>query len=259
VDLALIASASAACLFVGILLFAEVGRRLGTARLTHDPEGLTRGASAAEAAVFGLLGLLIAFTFSGAASRFEDRRHLITSEANAIGTAYLRIDLLPADTQPEMKELFRRYVNIRSATYRNVADEAATDAKLAEGVALQGHIWAKALTACRRPEASAQATMLLVPALNDMIDITTTRVTANRNHPPLVVFLLLGGMSLVGALLIGYGTSPNKNRSWFHPVVFAAILSLAVYVIVDLEFPRLGLIRVDAADQVLLELQKSMQ
>jgi hypothetical protein len=74
---------------------------------------------------------------------------------------------------------------------------------------------------------------------------------ATRNHPPLVVFLLLAGLGLVGALLVGYGTSPNK--------VFAAILSLTVYVIADLEFPRLGLIRVDAADQVLLDLRKSMQ
>jgi len=255
----LIALAAAAGVFFGTLLFAEVGRRIGIARLTRDPEGLSKGASAAEAAVFGLLGLLIAFTFSGAASRFEDRRHLITTEANAIGTAYLRIDLLPADAQPEMKELFRRYVDVRSATYRDLADQTATEAKLGEGAALQGNIWAKALVACRRPEAVAQAAMLLLPALNEMIDITTTRVMATRNHPPLVVFLLLGGLSFVGALLVGYGTSPNKDRSWFHTVVFAAILSLTVYVIVDLEFPRLGLIRVDAADQVLLELRKSMQ
>jgi len=95
--------------------------------------------------------------------------------------------------------------------------------------------------------------------LNEMIDITTTRVMATRNHPPLAVFLLLGGLSLVGALLVGYGTSPNKDRGWFHTLVFAAILSLTVYVIADLEFPRLGLIRVDGADQVLLDLRESMQ
>ena len=258
-DLALIASVSAACLFFGILLFAEIGRRIGIARLTRDPDGLTKGASAAEAAVFGLLGLLIAFTFSGAASRFEDRRHLITTEANAIGTAYLRVDLLPADTQAEMKDLFRRYVDVRSATYQDVADETATNTKLSEGAALQGTIWTKALTACRQPDAPTQAAMLVLPALNEMIDITTTRLMATRNHPPLAVFLLLGGLSLVGALLVGYGTSPNKDRSWFHTLVFAAILSLTVYVIADLEFPRLGLIRVDAADQVLRDLRQSMQ
>jgi hypothetical protein len=258
VNLALIALLSAACLFLAMLIFAEVGRRIGIARLALDPEGLTKGSGAAEAAVFGLLGLLIAFTFSGAASRFEDRRNLINSEANAIGTAYLRIDLVPADTQPELRTLFRRYLDVRTATYRDVADLTTTKAKLAEGVALQGNIWAKAWAACRRPEAPPQAAMLLLPALNEMIDITTTRETATRNHPPFAVFLLLCAVSLIGALLVGYATSPNKERGWFHTVVFAAVLALTVYVIVDLEFPRLGLIRIDTDDQVLYELRKSM-
>jgi hypothetical protein len=259
VDLAWIASLSAASLFFGMLFSSEVGRRIGKARVKRDPEGFAKGAGAAEAAVFGLLGLIIAFTFSGAASRFEARRHLITAEANAIGTAYLRIDLLPGDAQPEMKELFRRYTDARSATYLNAGDLTATQRKLAEAAALQTEIWTKALTACRRQEAAAQAAMLLLPALNEMIDITTTRAMATKNHPPLVVFLLLGSLSLVGALLVGYDTSPNKKRSWLHTVVFAAMMSLAVYVIADLEFPRLGLIRVDAADQVLIELRRSMR
>jgi hypothetical protein len=259
VDLTLIASLSAVCLFFGMLIFAEAGRRIGIARLARDAEGLTKGAGAAEAAVFGLLGLLIAFTFSGAASRFEDRRHLIATEANAIGTAYLRIDLLPGEARPQMRELFRRYLDARLATYLDVADQTATKAKLAEGAALQADIWASALASCRKPEAPVQAAMLLLPALNEMIDITTTREMATVNHPPLPVFLLLCGVSLIGALLVGYGTSPNKDRSWFHTAVFAAILSLTVYVIVDLEFPRLGLIRVDAADQVLVELRKTMK
>ena len=92
-----------------------------------------------------------------------------------------------------------------------------------------------------------------------MIDITATREMATQNHPPLVVFLLLGGLSLVCALLVGYDTAKNAARSWLHTISFAAIVSLTVYVIVDLEFPRLGLIRVDAADQALLELRESMQ
>lgn len=258
-DFKLVTLSSVAGLFFGMLLFAEIGRRIGQGRLRRDPDGLAKGAAAAEAAVFGLLALLIALTFSGAASRFEDRRHLITSEANAIGTAYLRLDLLPADAQPELKALFRRYVDVRVATYQDIENEAATKVKLDEGTALQGQIWAKSVAACRRPDAPTQAAMLLVPALNEMIDITTTRFMATRNHPPLVIFLLLGGLSLVGAMLVGYGISPNKQRTWFHTLVFSVFLALTVYVIVDLEFPRLGLIRIDAHDEVLTELRKSMQ
>jgi hypothetical protein len=101
--------------------------------------------------------------------------------------------------------------------------------------------------------------MLLLPALNQMIDITTTRVVATQNHPPLVIYLLLATLSLIGSLLAGYSMSGNKDRNWLHMVAFVVVLSLAVYVIIDLEFPRLGLIRVDAADQILIELRKSMQ
>ena len=255
----LIAAVSAACLFAGMLLLSEVGRRMAAARRARDPEGLAKGGGAAEAGVFGLLGLLIAFTFSGAAARFEDRRYLISDEANAIGTAYLRVDLLPGDTQPAIRDLFRKYADTRATVYRNAADPQATMRALSDGAALQGQIWAQSRSACQRTDAQPQASMLLMPALNEMIDITTTRETATRTHPPAAVFVLLGALCLVGALLVGYGTSPDNRRTWFHPMIFAAALSATVYVIIDVEFPRLGLIRVDAADQVILDVRQSMQ
>jgi hypothetical protein len=246
-------------LFVGMLAFSEIGRRIGLARRRRDPEGADKGIASAEAAVFGLLGLLIAFTFSGAASRFEDRRHLITTEANAIGTAWLRLDLLPADAQPDLRTLFRTYVDTRASTYRNVRDEAAARIKLDQAAALQAEIWNKALTAIRLPEAPAHAAMLVVPALNEMFDITTTRMMATRNHPPLIIFALLAALSLIGATLVGFDMSASKDRPWLHTMVFAGIMALAVYVIMELEFPRYGLIRVDVADEVLVELRNSMR
>lgn len=258
-NMALSASLATAGLFLAMLCASEVGRRIGRARLARDPDGLAKGAGAAEGAVFALLGLYVAFTFAGAASRFENRRHLIADEANAIGTAYLRIDLLPADAQPEVRALFRGYLDARLATYQDVADVTATRATLAASEALHGSIWTKALIASQRPGAAPQAALLLLPALNALIDITATREMATLNHPPSIVFLLLVALCLVGALLVGYSIAPNKDRNWFHTIVFAAVLSLTVYVIVDVEFPRLGLIRVDAADQALIKLRQSMQ
>ena len=81
---------------------------------------------------------------------------------------------------------------------------------------------------------------------------------ATQNHPPAVVFLLLLALRVIGSLLIGYEMAANRARSWLHHVAFATIMALAMYVIVDLEFPRLGLIRVNSADLVLKELQQSM-
>jgi len=260
---------SVVLVFLGMLVCGELGRRIGLGHRARDPRRkLAEGAGAAEAAVFALLGLLIAFTFSGAASRFEDRRHLVTDEANAIGTAYLRLDLLPAEAQPELRRLFRRYTDVRASTYRKQdqtvfarflagENQGVVAERLAQAAILQHAIWQRAITALDRPDTPARATVVLVPALNEMIDITTTRVMATRNHPPLIVFLLLVGFGLVGSVLVGYTTSINARRDWFHSILFAAILSLTMYVIVDLEYPRLGLIQVDS-DQVLVELAQTM-
>ncbi len=245
----------AAGLFAGMLLFLEAGRRLGRKHRERDPAGVTPGA--VDGAVFALLGLLVAFTFSGAASRFDARRHLVTEEANAIGTAYLRVDLLPESAQPPLRDLFRRYLDSRLESYRKLPNIEAAMMEWESSVGLQAQIWTNAVAASRE-SGSPQATMLLLPALNAMIDISTTRLMSTRIHPPSVVFVMLGTLSLLAALLAGYGMASSRSRSWIHMVAFAAVIAVTVFVILDLEYPRLGFIRVDAADQVLSDLRRSM-
>ena len=101
--------------------------------------------------------------------------------------------------------------------------------------------------------------MLLLPALNAMMDITTSRTMAALTHPPTIVFVMLFGLALVNSLLAGHGMAVGQVRSWIHILAFAATMAVAVYVILDVEFPRLGLIRVDAFDQALVELRASMK
>jgi hypothetical protein len=245
----------AAGLFAAMLAFQELGRQLGVRRALHDPEGARAGAGVVDGAIFALLGLLIAFTFSGAASRFDERRKLIVEEANAIGTAYLRIDLLPATVQGEMRDRFRRYLDARLAAYRAVPDMDKVNAELARATALQQDIWSKAVATT----AGTPAAVIVLPALNQMIDITTTRTMAARAHPPAIIFVMLCGLALLGALLAGNATASAKRRDWIHMATFAIALAGAVYVILDLEFPRLGFIRVDAFDAVLVELRESMK
>jgi hypothetical protein len=117
-------------LFGGILILLEAGRRIGARRIARDSEGARAGTGAVEGAVFGLMGLLIAFTFSGAATRFDTRRQLVTEEANNIGTAWLRLDLLPKGAQPALREAFRRYVDSRLEVYRKLPDLEAAEAAL---------------------------------------------------------------------------------------------------------------------------------
>jgi hypothetical protein len=101
--------------------------------------------------------------------------------------------------------------------------------------------------------------MLLLPALNEMIDITTTRAMAMQQHPPMVVYVMLGVLMLAGALLAGYGAAEARVRSWAHSLGFAALFAITFYVTLDIEYPRLGLIRVAAADEVLVALRASMK
>jgi hypothetical protein len=246
----------AAGLFIGMILLLEAGRRIGV-RMMRQPDRAPTGIGAIEGAVFGLLGLLIAFTFSGAASRFDERRHLIVEEANNIGTAWLRLDLLPNEAQPRMRQLFRNYLTSRLESYQKVPDMEAVKKGLAQSAEYQTQIWNASVDGCKQTESTA-CSMLLLPALNQMIDITTTRTMITQFHPPTIIFIMLGVLVLASSMLAGYGMSSGK-RSWLHIIGFVLILSFAVYVILDIEYPRIGLIRVTETDQALKDLLESMK
>ena len=244
-------------LFVGMILLLELGRLLGRRRQGKDEEGARAGLGAVEGAVFALMGLLVAFSFSGAASRFDTRRQLIVEEANAISTAWLRIDLLPSAAQPELRDLFRRYLDARLAVYQKLPDVAAARAELGKANALQDEIWKRSVA--DSPQANPPLVAQVFPALNQMFDIATTRTIAAQMHPPTITFVMLGVLALMCSLLAGHAMAGGRSRSWIHVIGFALIMAITVYVILDLEFPRFGLIRIDATDRVLYELRNSMK
>lgn len=247
----------AVALMAAMLLALAFGRRYGAAWRAERPGRELPGLATVQGAIFALLGLLIAFTFSGAASRFDSRRDLVTVEANAIGTAYLRLDLLPAGAQPALRDAFRRYVDLRIELYRSVTQPERIRALLAETTTLQGTIWQLAQNAAGATGDTA-ARVLLTPSLNEMFDIVTTRTRASHNHPPVVIFAMLGVLAMLGAMLAGFELSASDDPPRMVPWVFAITLAMTFYVILDLEYPRLGLIRVDAADQVMVEVRQSM-
>src|SRR5213078_1149181 len=155
-------------LLIGMLLLLELGRRFGVRRRPKESEGERGGLGTIEGAVFALFGLLMAFTFSGAASRFNEKRMLIAEEVNTIETAYLRVQLLSPVAQTELRELFRRYVDSRVATYRKLPDMEAAEMEMARYKELQHEIWTKSLAASRLPDSHPDAGKLLLPALNNM-------------------------------------------------------------------------------------------
>jgi hypothetical protein len=245
---------------IGLLILAmEAGRRIGVHRKSKDPNASDAGLSTIDGAVYGLLALLISFTFAGAASRFDTRRQLVVQETNAIGTAYLRVKLLPENLQPAVEQDFRDYVDARLDYYRKIGeiDRAGANAADAHVHQLQDKIWNESAEACKA-QGSPAATSLVLSSLNDMIDITTTRAAAMEMHPPEAIFLSLGILAIAGAVLAGYGTASSKRRSYLHIIMFAGIMGMAIYTILDLEFPRVGLIRVDSIDHVLMDERNTM-
>jgi hypothetical protein len=182
---------------------------------------------------------------------------MIVEEANGIGTAWLRLDLLPAAAQPALREKFRHYLDARMAAFRKLPELAAAKSELARAAALQNEIWTQAVAACR-DSGSQASTMLLLPALNQMFDVATSRTSGTQMHPPAIIYAMLGLLLLAATLLAGVGLGVGKVRNWFHGLAFVLVMTLTVYVIVDFEFPRMGIIRIRGVEQVLVDLRQSM-
>ena len=243
--------------FVAILVCVETGSRMGSRYGANETERARAVFNTIETAILALLGLMIAFTFAGAASRFDARRTLTVDEANAIGTAYLRLDLLPPAAQPALRDKFRLYTTTRIGVYKVLPDIEASNAHAARAVALQGEIWKDAVAALKE---TPGASILVLPALNAMIDITTTRAIMLRTHIPPIVLATLIVLTLACSFLIG--SERPRERSFgmrLHTLVFALVVTLTMYVIFDLDHPRVGLIRLDYTDKALLEVLAGMK
>lgn len=245
-------------LFAGILASLEAGYRIGCNKSNKTPEHAFEGNGAMEAAIFSLLGLLLAFSFSGATARFDARRQLIVQEANTIGTAYQRLDLLPAADQPALRQLFREYLDARLQGFQKILDRPAADQEFTRAAQIEQQIWSQAIAA-GRTDPSQNVARLLLPSLNQMTDVASQRAVALETYMPELIFWLLVCVTLMSGVLAGYAMARRARRSWLHMVLFSAIISVTISVMFDFNYPRYGLIRVDAADNVLLQLRETMR
>ena len=133
----------------------------------------------------------------------------------------------------------------------------AVNAELARSAKLQSEICSLAVSASRNAEMPSTPAVLL-PALNALIDMTATRAEAARLHPPLVIFVMLGALTLACSLFAGFDMAARKRLHLLHSAGFALVLALTMYIIMDLEYPRLGLIQMTDSDQALVDLRKTM-
>jgi hypothetical protein len=261
----LFSTAVAAAFFVGSLILLHWGRHLGLRHLKKEGTSSMAGLSTVEGAVFGLMGLLLAFTVSGALQRFDDRRQLIIQEANAVSTAYDRLRMLEGEAARSLQTKLKDYLRARIELYRMPHDFALwqgeelfsrdQQTKLLE---LKADLRDTAVAAC--PRASFQpACSLVLTALSNVFEVAQLRAGAAEKHPPQIIYVMLFGLGLGCSLLAGFGMAAADSRSLIHMVTFASALAIALFIVTDMEYPRLGLIRIDAFDHFLADAYEQMR
>jgi hypothetical protein len=244
-------------LFAGIVGCQRLGHRIARQRRDRGGAGFGEGTNAITGSLFALLGLLIAFTIAGGEDRLEVRRRLIVEEANALETAYLRLDLLPAAAQPKLRDDFRSYADARIAFYAHFLDFDHARSQHRRAGELQRTLWKDAVAAATATP-DMRASLLVLPAINAMLDVTTARDAALRTHVPIGAFILLVALAFACAFFAGAEMSPSERPSTVHVFMFAATLALTTFVIVNIELPRLGFARLGPLDALLAQARQRM-
>jgi len=237
---------------LAITLANECGYRLGRlrgGRSDRESESPVGGMVGAE---LGLLAFLLAFTFGIAASRFDTRRQILLDEANAIGTAYLRAEMLPDPHRAEVRRLLREYTDVRIAAVQG----ASVDEAIRHSEQLHGRLWAEAVAAAGADPRSIPIG-LFVQALNEVIDLHTKRLTASlRSRIPTPVWLVLFCVAILAFLAMGYQAGLIRTSRSPGIVVVALTFATVIWLVMDLDRPSQGWLRV--SQQAMIDLRSTM-
>jgi hypothetical protein len=234
-----------------VLLSVEGGYRVGRLRASRAHE-METPVGEMVASTLGLLAFILGFTFGLAASRFDAKRQLLVDEANAVGTTYLRAEMLP-ERRDEIRALLREYVDVRI--------DAITPDKLAEGIRrsedIQNRLWALAVTvALKKPDSIIVG--LFVQSLNEVIDLHTKRLTAAvHNRIPFAIWAALYGISVFSFAAMGYHSGLTGTSRSLVIIAVAFTFSVVIVLIADLDRSQEGVLKV--SPQALIDLRRSMK
>jgi hypothetical protein len=243
-------------LFFALLTANEAGFRSGI-RGRHGETELSRSAATAlKGSIFGLVALLLGFSFSATTARYDLRQRLVLDQANAVGTCHLRAGLLEESSGDRIRASLRRYIRAH-LDYVAVGSDRAAAARAAQEIdRILPDLWA-AVEEANRKSPDAVRNSLIIPAANEVIDLSSTRNWASRNHLPTPVLVLLLASVLVSGLLLGHSSGQSGRRHVGLWLATNLILALVMYVVLDFDRPRRGLIRVDQTP--LVELESAIQ
>jgi hypothetical protein len=239
-------------LLAGAFLASEVGFRLGRFAGPRG-EAFDKQLGMISGATFALVAFLIGFGFAGAGTRYVDRLDLVVKEANALGTAWLRADALPQPMRSELKEALRQY----TANRLEILDSRGSPAGLALLAKVGSHhdrLWDIAL---KGTAGNAPLMLVVLPSLNEVIDLHTTHLSAARRHIPTAIMVTL---LIATALALGLASFGNGQAGHRFPILnfmYGFALAAALWMTLDLDHPRRGTIQISI--QPLVETLASMK
>jgi hypothetical protein len=233
----------AAGLLALLLVALEGGFRAGCRAVREGDTAASGQVGAVQGAVLGLLGLLLAFSFAAAGARFLERQDLIVAEANAIGTSFLRADLLDEPERSQLRAALERYTQHRLELSARLA-RGLQPSDLAEIGRLHAGIWSAAVAGVR---ARPAAMVSVLPPVNEVIDLHSIRLAAGRKHLPSLVLGMLIASSALAVAVIGYGCGLAGRRRAPMTVSLALLIGAGLWITIDLDHPRGGLMRLSDA------------
>lgn len=246
----------AGALLVSLLVAIEFGTRIGMRQQATASDAAKAHVNAMQSAILGILALLIGFTFSLALQRYDARSEAVVAEANAIGTAYLRAQLLPDEVRGATLGALRAYADLRLAMSRISLDKRQQrDAMMARVTAAQGNLWVLARRAAAI-DATPTRTGLYLQALNDVIDRFSERNAGLDRHVPEAVLWLLYLTFLIVGAVTGFAAGVANHRPSLATYLMVGLIVILVFLILDLDRPRRGLIAV--SQQPMVDLRQGM-
>ena len=241
-------------IFFLILLFNWFGFKFKKWHLEKYPGRVPEDLGAVEGSMLGVMALLLGFTFSIAISKFETRRQITVEEANEIGTAILRCDMYPDSVRNPLRADFKEYIETRIAYYDVGSDEEKIKQELEKAAEISGRIWKRVALQAQNPGNIAITTQM-IPAVNDMIDIVTTRDASRISRVPRLVLWVLLGLVLISAFVLGSDYN-GKKRNRILIVSYALAMTITLNLIAELDRPREGLINLNAIEKKMTDLRE---
>lgn len=239
-------------MFLLMLIFNLLGYRYRQHQTKKDPTLSNEGLGQVESSLMGLTALMLAFTFGLAHSKFEKRRDLIVEEANNIGTALLRCDLYPDSVRQLLRQDFKEYIDDRIAYYKAGADEQKIQTALKRGEVHSYSIWKRSADYARI-SGTMVPTGQMVPAVNAVIDIVTTRDALRVAKVPPFILFVLSILLLISSFLAGFGQKGKRNIILV--TGFVLMTTITLYLILELDRPRRGILNLDNVEQRIVDLK----